>query len=73
VETASQIAIMLLSPLAMWLVNSKDKKHRLYGAVVGLISQPFWFYTSFYNGQWGIFIIAFVYAAAWVRGIINNK
>lgn len=72
-DLIAQIFIMVLGTCAIWLANSKTKKARFYGALCGLISQPAWFYTSFVNGQWGVFIIAFIYTAAWIKGLIINR
>ena len=33
-----------------------------WGFVLGLATQPFWFYTSFRHRQWGIFIASIFYA-----------
>jgi len=50
-ETISQIAIFILGAEAIILVAKKNK----WGFVAGLLSQPFWFITSYINKQWGIF------------------
>ncbi len=35
---------------------------------VGLISQPFWIYSTFTHGQWGIFSLTLMYCAIRIRG-----
>ena len=62
-----QIGIILFGLSAMFLVAHKNK----WGFVVGLISQPFYFLSSYRSGQWGIFITSFFYTASWVYGIYN--
>jgi nicotinamide riboside transporter PnuC len=64
-ETISQIAIFILGSLAIILVARKNK----WGFVIGLISQPFWFITSYNSKQWGIFFVSFIYAISWCYGI----
>ena len=32
-------------------------------------SQPFWYYTTWVNEQWGIFILSGFYTYAWLTGI----
>lgn len=64
----SQIAIFVLGPLAVLLANDARPLWRRWAPVVGLLSQPFWFYATYCAHQWGIFAVAFLYTAAWARG-----
>ena len=64
-DTISQIAIPVLGGVAIILVAKKNK----WGFVLGLLSQPFWFITSFLNEQWGVFFVSIIYAASWSLGI----
>ncbi len=64
-ETISQVGIMVFGITAIILVAKKNK----WGFVVGLISQPFWFISSYINKQWGIFVVSVVYALTWIYGI----
>jgi hypothetical protein len=43
-----------------------------WGFVIGLATQPFWFYTSFRHRQWGIFIASIFYAFGWAMGVYRN-
>ena len=43
-----------------------------WGFVIGLVTQPFWFYTSFRHRQWGIFIASIFYAFGWAMGVYRN-
>lgn len=60
-----QTIIVITSPLAVFLVGRKNK----WGFVVGLLSQPFWFYTTWQNQQWGAFLTAIVFTVSWMNGI----
>ena len=64
-EIITQICIGLFGVLAVILVARKNK----WGFVFGLISQPFWLITSLKHKQWGIVILAFVYAFSWGYGV----
>ncbi len=64
-DAVSQIGIAVFGIIAIILVARKNK----WGFVFGLISQPFWFITSFINKQWGVFFLSAVYAATWSYGI----
>jgi len=73
-EIISQAAIFVLGTIAIILVAKKNK----WGFVVGMLSQPFWFISSFINQQWGIFFVSIVFTISWAYGIYewffkNNK
>jgi hypothetical protein len=65
-----QIGIVIFGATAVYLVGRKDKWQR-WGYIAGLCAQPFWFYTTFKAGQWGIFAISIWYAYSWSVGIWN--
>lgn len=67
-----QISILVLSLGGMFLVNDHRPQWRKFGPVLGLMGEPFWFYTTYTHHQWGIFASAFVYTFAWGRGFYNS-
>lgn len=68
----NQIGIFIFGVSAILLIGLKDEKLRKWGFVCGLLSQPFWFYTTWKAGQWGIFAMSFVYAYSWANGFRNH-
>jgi len=64
-DVVSQIGLAVFGLAAMILVANKNK----WGFVLGLMSQPFWLYTSYSNHQWGIFFLSVVYVFSWAWGI----
>ncbi|MDO8655330.1 MAG: nicotinamide mononucleotide transporter [bacterium] len=64
-DIISQIGIATLGVAAIILVAKKNR----WGFVLGLLSQPFWFITSFINEQWGIFFLSIIYMGSWILGI----
>ena len=34
--------------------------------IIGLLAEPFWLYTSYNAGQWGVFCLGFVYIFVWL-------
>lgn len=68
----SQVAIALFGTSAIFVVGSRRLSVRRWAYVLGLLSQPFWFYTTYTHRQWGIFALCFVYALSWVRGFYNH-
>ena len=65
-----QVFIFIFGGSAIWLVGRTDKWKR-YGYILGLLSQPFWLYSSFINQQWGVFVLSIWYAYSWSNGIYN--
>lgn len=64
-----QVVIVVLGPLSIYLVNSPSAAHRKWGAMAGMVAQPFWFHAAYIAGQWGIFSIEFLYVLSWWQGI----
>ncbi len=64
-DNISQIGLSIFGVLAIVLVAKRNK----WGFVFGMISQPFWFITSFLNEQWGVFFVSIVYTGSWAFGI----
>lgn len=69
-DMLSQLGIFVFGAAAIYLVSRIDKWKR-WGYVLGLLSQPFWFYTSYVNEQWGVFAVSFWYAFSWGNGVYN--
>jgi len=65
-----QIIILILSAASIWLVT-REEDWKKYGYIIGLLSQPFWAYSSFVNEQWGIFALTLFYTYSWSQGIYN--
>lgn len=63
-----QVFIGVFGVISIWLTNDPRESVRRWACIAGLAAQPFWFYATWKAGQWGIFALAFVYTAAWVRG-----
>lgn len=72
VFTYDQIAIMFTGVLACWFSQSRNATLRKWACIFGIAGQPFWFIAAWKANQSGIFIVNFMYAAAWIRGFYNN-
>ena len=70
--TIDQIFILILSPISIRLLAGKTKRLRTYGCIIGLLSQPFYHWSTFVNDQWGMFIVSIWYTYAFCVGIKNN-
>lgn len=68
-----QIAILICSGMAALLVSSRNPRTRMFGFISGLCGQPFWFITSWTNGQWAILLLSGFYTFCHARGIWNNR
>lgn len=70
-DAIAQLAILVLSPIAILLLASSGPAAR-WGFVVGLISQPFWIFAAHRARQAGTFIVSILYLAIWLHGIANH-
>lgn len=64
-----QIGIAVFGVAAIWLSQDHREHVRRWGCIAGLCAQPFWFYTTAVNGQWGIFALSFLYTWSWAKGV----
>lgn len=66
-QVIAQIGIMVFGCSAIWLIGRKESWSR-WGFVMGLLSQPFWFWSAYQAEQWGIFLVCCWYLYSWVQG-----
>lgn len=67
----AQLCILLLGVGAVYLANDPRESWRRWASVVGLASQPFWFYATIKAHQWGIVAAAVLYTCMWGRGFYH--
>jgi hypothetical protein len=65
-----QVFIILFSCSAIWLVGRKEHWRR-WGYILGLLGQPFWFYSAINASQWGIVALCCFYTYSWAQGVYN--
>lgn len=68
-ENIQQFFILLCSGISIWAFAGI--KYKRLGFIFGLISQPFWFWSSFQTQQWGIFIVSIWFTINHIRGLYN--
>jgi len=68
----SQGIITCTGFLSLYLMASQESKTRLYAGLVGLLGEPFWFFTAYVNEQYGVMLLVFVYGVNWVRLVHSN-
>lgn len=64
-----QIGIAVFGVAAIRLSQDQRDNVRRWACICGLCAQPFWFWTTYANGQWGIFALCFLYSWAWFKGV----
>lgn len=64
-----QLAIMLTGVSAAWILNGPEGGYRRYACLIGLAGQPFWFWSTWSHGQWGMFIVTAGFTLAYLRGV----
>lgn len=66
----NQIFIFIFGISSIFLIG-RVESWRKWGYLFGLLGQPFWYYESISNEQWGIMILSFFYTFSWSQGIYN--
>lgn len=69
ISQITQPAIALLSSVAVWLTQMHSRKAQRIAPILGMLSQPFWFYAAWSSEQWGVFVACVVCALAWAKGL----
>lgn len=69
-ENVVQAGMMIFGISAIFLVSTK--KHRLYGFVLGLVGQIFWFYFATHPFKFGVFFLTVAYTLSYLNGLRNN-
>lgn len=64
-----QAAIAVMGPAAIWLSQARSAKFQRWACIIGIASQPFWFWALWNSPQWGVFVVAVVSALGWVKGL----
>ena len=71
-DYVSQAIITCTGFLSLYLMASQDPRTRFYAGCVGMFREPFWFFTAWVNGQYGIMLLVFVYGVNWGRLMYSN-
>jgi len=50
-----QVFIAVTELIAVGLLQAKTRQYKKWASIFGLLGQPFWFYTSYQQEQWGVF------------------
>lgn len=69
--TYDQVLILFTGALAIILSQMKSFTFRKWGAIVGMLGQPFWFIAAWKAKQLGILIVCVVYTFGWALGVWN--
>lgn len=64
-----QIGIAMTGVTAIFLTQSKHATLRRYACLFGIAGQPFWIYSAWTAGQWGILALTALYAMAWAKSV----
>lgn len=67
-----QSIIFIFGVLYMWLLSCEKEKYMALGFLVLILVQPFWFYTTLSNQQYGMFTLAVIYFFIGLRGIYTH-
>lgn len=67
-----QVFIAVTELIAVGLLQAKTRQYRKWASIFGLLGQPFWFYTSYQQEQWGVFMVCFCFLALWIKSFKDN-
>lgn len=70
-EAALQAWIIITTVVAQVLLTT-DTRYQRWGAVLGLIGQPAWIYSTWSHGQFGMFAVALIFCALYVNAIFRQ-
>jgi hypothetical protein len=68
-----QIGIAVFGLTSIALLAMGRSPYVYIGCVVGLISEPFWFWSAIRAEQWGIVLLAAAYSVIYILGIIGHR
>ena len=66
----AEVMIFVLGSGAVFLLNLNNRWSR-WGAIIGLLSEPFWFLSAYASNSWGIFAVSFIYTFSYICGVYN--
>jgi len=69
-EHVSQIGIAILT---VWSLFSLAHKQYRMGFILGLLSEPFWLYSTYTGALWGMFIVVVCTTGSNVYGLLNHS
>lgn len=65
-DITTQVVILTFGVTALFLSQLDSMTAKRAAPIIGLIAEPFWLYTSYNAGQWGVFCLGFVYIFVWL-------
>lgn len=66
-----QAFIFILGLIAIFLTQHKNQALHKFACIFGLLSQPFFLYSTYMAGQNGMFLLSICYTVIWVLGVKN--
>ena len=70
IENICQVAIMLLTGSSIWAFAGRRYQMAF---TLGLLSQPFWIYSTLTGRLWGMFAVSLWFTFNQVRGLRNHR
>lgn len=67
----SQFIIVVSGSVGMWLIADPRPSIRRWGARISLIYVPLILWSTFWHGQWGMFLLNVICLASYVRILLE--
>lgn len=71
-DLINQVFLLVFSILAIWCTQDRSPRVQRWGPVLGLLSQPFWFYATWQAEQMGMLVVCTAYTAIWAKGVYQQ-
>lgn len=71
-EVISQILIAVTGGIAVYLSQQNNDRLKKFACLFGLVSQPFWWFSTLQSQQYGMFLLTLLYTYSWCLGVYNN-
>lgn len=72
IQTIAQIGIFIFGGASIVLVTRPNPRLARWGPVCGLLSTPFFLYSSITHLQWALTILTLIYALSWASAIYQT-
>ena len=66
-----QVLLSIFSLCSLFCITRDKENVRKYAPIFGLLSQPFWIYSTYCASQFGMFILSFIYTLIWISTLIK--
>jgi hypothetical protein len=68
-----QAWIVITGATSIWLISNPYSPYYRLGCWIGLAGQPAWFFSTYQNFQWGMFLLSIAFTGSYIRGLTRTR